>query len=351
MTVCFFGTYEPSFSRNIVLIKGLKENGIKVIECCSKFLGWKNFPILIFKLIRKHRQIKDKYDCMIVGFPGHYIMPLAKILSKKPIIFDAFISRYLTEIERKKLDKNSFKAKFYYFADWFSCRLADKILLDTEEHIKYFVKTFKLSRNKFERIFVGTDTDIFYPRPQMGQKDFTVLFCAKVAPAHGFEYIIQAAKILEKEDIHFKIIGKGKEYKQMIKRLSIPTNVKLMDQIPYREVPKHIQQSDVYLGMFRGTRKAKLVIPSKAYEAMAMEKPFITGDSRAMRELLTDRESALFCKMADPVDLAKKILELKRDKNLRKKISQKGRRIFEERASFLVLGKELRDNIFHELIS
>ena len=346
MTVCFFGTYEPSFSRNIVLIKGLKQNGIKVIECYSKFLGWKKFPYLIFSLIKKHRKIKNKYDCMIVGFPGHYIMPLAKILTRKPIIFDVFTSRYLTELERKKISKNSLKAKFYYFADWFSCKLADKILLDTEEHIKYFVRTFKLPRNKFKRIFVGTDNDIFYPRPRLYQKYFTVFFYAKVTPMHGFEHILKAAKILEKEeDIRFKIIGKGKLYQDMIKILDIPTNVELMGEVSYEEVPKYIQRADACLGVFGGTKKAMLVIPNKVYEPMAMEKPFITGDSPAVRELLTDRENALFCKMADPKDLAKKILELKKDENLRKKIAQEGPRIIKKRATSLVLGKELKNII------
>ncbi|MBU4285001.1 glycosyltransferase [Patescibacteria group bacterium] len=347
MTVCFFGTYEQSFSRNAVLIKGLKENGVEIIECCSRFLGWKKFPILVFRLIKKHRQIKDKYDCIVVGFPGHYIMFLAKILSKKPVIFDVFASKYITEIERKKLGTNSLKAKFYYFADWFSCKLADKILLDTEEHIKYFVKTFKLPRNKFERIFVGTIEDVFCPRPQIYHECFTILFYAKVTPMHGFEHIINAAKILEKEkDICFEIIGKGKLYEDKIKNLDNLTNIKLIDQIAYEELPKHIQEADVCLGIFGGTQKAMLVIPNKVYESMAMGKPFITGDSRAVRELLINKESVLFCRMADSNDLADKIIELKHEEAMRKKISYGARKVFEERASSVVIGKQLKEILF-----
>ena len=31
--VCYFGFYNPDYSRNRELIRGLKENGVEVIEC------------------------------------------------------------------------------------------------------------------------------------------------------------------------------------------------------------------------------------------------------------------------------------------------------------------------------
>ena len=148
MKVCYFGIYDPDYSRNRVLIKGLTENGVQVLKCQvdpgKKYKYW--------KLYKKHRQIKD-YDVMIVGFPGHPVMPLARLICKKPIIFDAFLSSYETLLDRKIYSPRGLQALKNWLLDWLACKLADRILLDTKEHIKYFVKTFKIERNKFDRIF------------------------------------------------------------------------------------------------------------------------------------------------------------------------------------------------------
>ena len=173
MTICYFGTYKPGDSRNRVLIKGLKENGVEIIECRVNFKGWKKYLGLIRDLIRKHKKIKDKYDIMIVGYPSEFMVPIAKILSKKPIIFDAFISRYNTEREKGRL----LRAKLYWLMDWLSCKLANLVLLDTNRHIEYFVSKYYLDKRKFRRIFVGTDNQIFKPlsRKKKNKKYLTVI--------------------------------------------------------------------------------------------------------------------------------------------------------------------------------
>ena len=50
LAVCFFGIYNPKYSRNRVLIQGLEENNIKVIQCRTELKG----VIKYFDLIKKH---------------------------------------------------------------------------------------------------------------------------------------------------------------------------------------------------------------------------------------------------------------------------------------------------------
>ena len=159
--ICFFGIYNPNYSRNRVLIKGLRENNVEIIECNDRTSGFRKY----LNLIRKYRRLNKDYDILLVAFPGWPVMWLAKILTRKPIVYDAFLSVYEAEVEdRKKYSSNSLKAKYHWFLDWLSCKLADKILLDTNEHIKYFVKTFKVKKNKFIKVLIGADDSIFYPR-------------------------------------------------------------------------------------------------------------------------------------------------------------------------------------------
>jgi len=160
MTICYFGDYNSNYSRNRVIIKGLKENGVNVLECNVGEKGIKK----IFNLIKKHKEITNKYDLMIVGYSdSRFLVPLAKILTNKPVVWDAFYSLYDSWIfDRKIVSPKSPKAYYYWFLDWINCKLADLILLDTKAHIDYFVNTFKVRKEKFVRVLIGADNDIFH---------------------------------------------------------------------------------------------------------------------------------------------------------------------------------------------
>jgi len=112
-------------------------------------------------------------------------------------------------------------------------------------------------------------------------------------------------------------------------------------------VPKYIKKADICLGIFGDTQKTQRVIPNKVYEAIAMKKPVITADTPAVRELFTDRKNILFCKTADPEDLAEKILELKNNEDIREKIAKGGYEIFKKYATPIVIGKKLKRDIYN----
>lgn len=335
--VCYFGIYDSGYSRNRVIINGLRKNGIEVIECNSKERGMLKY----LDLIKKYWQIRKKYDVMIVGFPGQQVMILARFLTKKPIIFDAFISLYDSLVYDRQLVKpKSLKAGYYWLLDWLSCHLADKILLDTKAHIDYFVKTFRMGRDKFARIFVGSDDEVIFPLQKKSPHNyFLVHFHGEFIPLQGIEYIIRSAKLLEEENIMFNIMGSGQVYNRIVKlaqdlRIS---NVRFINPVPYEELKFYMSDADVCLGIFGKTRKARRVIPNKVYEALACAKPVITGESPAAKELLVDRKNVLFCKMADERDLAKKILELKNNPDLRNKIAKNGYKLFRKQLTPAIL--------------
>lgn len=342
MTICYFGIYNPNYSRNRILLKGLRENGVNVIECCTDLSG----VLKYWDLIKKHWKIRKDYDIMITGFVGHHSTILAKFLTRKPVIFDAYLSLYNALIfDRKESPPKSLRAKYYWFLDWLPCKLADKVLLDTNEHINYFVDTFKSDRKKFIRVFIGADDNIFFPsETRKDNDDFIVGFHGLFVPTQGAEHIVRAAKILEKhKDIKFIFIGSGKDYQKVLdldKELN-PGNTKFFGRVPYQDVPGYVAQMDVVLGNFGDSRKTELVIPNKSYEAAAMAKPQISAEVLSMKEFFTDRENILFCKRADSQDLADKILEIKSNKELRDKIAENSHQVFIKKALPKVLAKQL----------
>ncbi len=347
MRILYFGHYDPRYPRNKVLIRGLRENRVEVQEINSHAKSfWK-----YFKLFFLYLEQSGQYDALVVGFPGQETMFLVKLLKVlrlirgKPVIFDVFTSHYGGHIlDRGKHDWNSWPAKWYRWLDKKSVSWAEAALLDTNAHINFFVKEFDLPRQKFRRIFVGTDSTVFYPREIKKDTDqFLVHFHGGYIPLQGVEYIIRAAKLLEKEKILFNLIGRGQTYQKnrnLAESLKVK-NINFIDRVSYERLADYINMADVSLGIFGDTLKTGLVIPNKVFEAIACAKPVITADTKAARELFTDRENVLFCRPADAPDLAEKILKLKQDENLRQYIAQGGYQIFKERCTEKILGGQL----------
>jgi glycosyltransferase involved in cell wall biosynthesis len=287
---------------------------------------------------------------MVVIFPGQEVMFLARLLTRKPIVFDALTSHYGGYIlDRKRYVATSWRAKYYRFLDTWSCRFANLVLLDTNTHIDFFVHEFNLPREKFLRVFVGTDDTIFYPRGTKKEMDaFFIHFHGHFIPLQGVEIIIRAAHILKNEDIVFQIIGKGQDYAK-VRKLADDfglKNIIWIDSVRYEELPEYIAKADVCLGGFGTTQKAQVVSMNKLFEYMACGKAIITGDAPSVRELLIDGETTLFCERT-PEGLAAKIMMLKSDSALVSRLSTNVRKSFLERYTPTVMSVTLADGISH----
>lgn len=346
MTILYFGSYDPNYSRNRVLIDGLRQNGVEVIECRDNSPGFRKF----INLYKKLWQLRGRYDVMVVGFLGQQIVPFARLITLKPIVFDAFLSLYDSNVfDRKTVKPGSLRACYYWVLDWLSMKLADIILFDTDEHIKYASEEFGISKNKFRRIWIGACDDIFYPVPKSNSAEFLVIFHGSFIPLQGIEYVLKAAKICEKENIKFLIIGDGQEKKKMLKlagELDLK-NVEFVGFMGQGWIREKIAEADVCLGIFGGTQKTLRVIPNKVYECLAMKKTVITADTSAIRELF-DENDIMLVKAADPDLLAEAIINLKNDPELRNKLAVNGFNKFKNSASPRVLGGVLK-NIINEL--
>ena len=345
--VCYFGIYDPTYSRNEILISGLRENGIEVIECRTDKVGLLKY----FDLVIKHWKVRRLYDVMAVGFPGFQVMILARFLSCKPIIFDAFVSLYdSTVLDRKQFPANSLQAKYYWWLDKISMSMANVVLFDTLEHIKYVAEEFLIKREKCKRIFVGARTDIFFPEAEMDHKKqsspFNVSFYGSYIPLQGISYIMKAAKLLEKYDIVFNMIGDGQEKANilaLVKGLKLK-NVVFSGRLAPEILRKKMNQADLCLWIFGDTEKTLRVIPNKVYECVAMKKTVLTGDTSAIRELFNDDE-LLLVKSADAESIAAGILRARNDPKYASVVALKGYNKLINTGTSSILGKELVDII------
>ncbi|MEK7124961.1 MAG: glycosyltransferase, partial [Patescibacteria group bacterium] len=296
LRVLYFGSYSYANPRNAVLIKGLEKNGVTILECNDRS---RSFVVKYIKLFFKYLKFIGKFDVMLVGFSGQEMMPLARILTRKPIVFDVFTSHYMGYIlDRKYFSPQSLRAKYYGFIDRMSCRLADIVLLDTQAHINYFVKEFDVPLRKFRKIWLGADSDVYYPIEQAPRADgdfSRIVFWGNFIPLQGVETIIKAAKILENKNVTFYMIGKGQTLpacEQLSNTLGLK-NVQFLGWVGHDDLRDYISSADICLGAFSGSIKADITIQNKIFESLAMHKALITAETTANQELLTDGENCL----------------------------------------------------------
>lgn len=351
MKICYFGTFSKDYLRNRIIRKGLEQNGIQVVLCHTDYSWFLRVYCELF--VRWLLLCKKDISVIIVGETNYVLMPLAKLIGflwRKPVILDAFFSNYQTLVfDRKLVKENSFAAWKLRLIDKIGCMLADVILLDTNAHIEYFKKKFGLREKKFLRVLVGTDDSIFSSSPfdkdkgemsgitspfdKGGMRGITVLYWGTFIPLHGTRYIVEAAKLLEKElDIHFRFLGGGQMWADTVK-LARELGLKNIQFLPFESEEKLVEEislSDVCLGIFSDNEKAKMVIPHKVYQGLAMKKPVLTARTPAVEEVLKDKETALFCNAADPQSLADALMLLKNDGSLRERLAQNGYKLFVE---------------------
>lgn len=336
-TIAFFGIYDPEYSRNQVLAQGFKENGWNVTDVRAD----PKVHSGIFKYIelaKKRFKIK-KPDIILVAFPGHTMVWLARLLwPSRRIYFDSFLSRYDSNVnDRKAYKSHSLRGLVDWLLDWSSCLLAHKVLLDTDEHIKYFSIQFMINKKKMIRVPIGANTAIFYPResPQ-NSKEFIVHFHGMFIPLQGIEHILAAAELLKDHSgIIFNIIGSGQQYgeiSELVLKKNL-SNVRLLGKKQLFEIPSYIEKSDVCLGIFGDTDKASRVVPNKVYEYIAMKKAVITADTPAIKEFFTNEEHMILCERSSGRGIASAILKLKDNQALMRKLAENSYAYFTEHMS------------------
>lgn len=348
MRVLFLCGREIDYPRNQVLLRAMQRLGkVEVIagERSTRSLVWRS---LIVGLKALPHLLFGKHDLVFVGFYGHLIVLEAGLLTRKPILFDAFVSNFDTLVgDRRKVKAGSLPARMALWLDKTSCSLADRVLLDTQAHVDYFTQTFHLPGDHFRAIPVGATEDVFRPIPHSTPNEFVnVLSYSTYLPLHGMDVIVRAIALLKEKPFHFEIIGEGQEYpavRSLANQFNLP-NVTFEPPLPLRELPQRIAKADICLGgHFGESGKAARTIPGKIYQMLAMGKAIIAADNPANRELLTHDTTAYLCPPGDPGALADALLTLGEDAALRARLEGNARKLFLERCSETAITDRLRD--------
>lgn len=346
--VLFICGREPQYVRNAMIWQTLAQNFDSRLIADDK-AGSLSFRLarLIPRLIYHLRQ---PHDLVVIGFYGHPLVPLARPLTRAPILFDAFVSTFDTLcLDRQIFSPTSLPGRMAFYVDKSAVHLADKVVLDTKTHAHYFEHTFQLAVDKLDTVYLGCDDKIFSPGLPVRPDQFGVFSYSSYLPLHGAETIVQAAKLCRDYPIQFRLVGsKGVTYQQTrrLAQQSDLKNVHFEADVPFAQLPLEIAQASVCLGgHFGATPKAGRVIAGKSYQFVAMGKPVILGDNPANRELFQHLQTAYFCRMNDPQALAEAIIHLYQNQKLADQLAREAYTLFQNHLTWQILSQKLVDII------
>ena len=150
--------------------------------------------------------------------------------------------------------------------------------------------------NKIKVITNGSNLDLFVPRDkdggllnQLGLKDkFIVGYIGTHGMAHSLDFIITTISKIKDDKFHFLFVGDG-AVKEKIVNLAADLglkNVTFLDSVSKDEVPRFLSICDTMLAPLKKDDNFKTVIPSKIFEAGAMQRPVLLGVKGQAKEIL-----------------------------------------------------------------
>ena len=320
MRVCILGAFQPDYARHYVIREGLQRIGVEVEV--------RQIP-LEYRTPGRIRQMsnlfprKEKFDAILIPAFNQLLAPFVWTLAEfyhQPILLDYLIGLVDAAEDRGQISNP--KKSIFRLVDQFNTgRMAT--LTDTNAHREVFQKLLGKPLHKMRVLPVGVRDLPLLPR---ASGEIIVQYAGTYIPFHGVEVILRAAKMLP--EIRFELIGKGQTYHAAIKRVA-ELKLKNAHFVPgyfsKDELTEMQTRSTIMLGVFADAPKTRYVVPTKIYEALALGRPMITAESKAVREFFTPGEHLLTVPSADPTALADTILDLANSPQKRETLRVSGR--------------------------
>jgi glycosyltransferase involved in cell wall biosynthesis len=162
---------------------------------------------------------------------------------------------------------------------------------------------------------------------------------------HGLSTLLEGAQTLLGDDrFHFVVMGDGADRDELIEILERDelNNVTLIDRQPRLEALAVLNSIDASLVMLRSSPVFETVIPSKIFEAMALEKPILLGvRGEAYRIVVEETGSGLAFTPEDSAGMVARMKELRESPELQRRLGQRGQRAVRERYRRTVLAEKL----------
>lgn len=285
------------------LVQKEEVDGIRVIRVWTYISENKGFV----------KRILDYLSFMATSFIAGLFIKTDLIVATSPQFFTVVSGRWLSFWKRKKwvmevrdlwpesikavgmMDRN-FAIRFFEYLEFKMYRSAWKIITVTDSFRERLILKNRIAPTKIEVIKNGANMDLFQPLPKnrpllkkLGiEGKFVIGYIGTHGMAHKLDFILDCAKKIEDQEVHFLFLGAGAEKENLLRqkvRLGLE-NVTMLEPVEKGLVKNYISILDVGLVNLKKSDTFKSVLPSKIFELAAMHKPILLGVKGEARSLV-----------------------------------------------------------------
>jgi len=213
------------------------------------------------------------------------------------------------------------------------------------------------ARCPIEVVSNGVDVDKFQilnPKSQINSnnqnlKFKTIITTSRLVYKNGIDILIRAVAVIaspdgnsmssdginsakqsqEHHDIKLQILGSGSDeekLKKLAKDLKVEEKIQFLGHIEPEKISEYLKEADIFVRMSRSEG-----LGNSFLEAMAAGLPVIGTNVGGIPDFLQDGKTGLFANIDDPADCAQKIKQLMENLDLRRRLSENGRKLVEEK--------------------
>lgn len=187
----------------------------------------------------------------------------------------------------------------------------------------------------------GVDAIRYQPRPPDEQfkkalgleGKRVILWAGTIGFAHGLEFVLQAAKMLETHsEIHFLFLGDGSA-RRSLELLNAELhlhNVTFLDPVAMEDLPPYYSIAECGLASLRVMPAHEGARPSKIFPILASGKPLIFVGTGECARLIESAHAGIVVPPENPEALVKGILTLFEEPGLTRELGESGRKFVEQ---------------------
>lgn len=281
--------------------------------------------------------VRRGFEVIQLCNPPDVLFPIAvffKLFGKRYIFDHHDLCPELFEAQYRK--RSGILYRVLYWGERRSLGAAQGVISTNNSYRRVAIERGKVPANRVVVVRNGPDLDRFQhwqkpvPKPVV-----RVGYIGNMNPQDGVDQLIHAARHirvdLDRKDIDFVLIGKGDSFpslKQLSMDLGVESAVRFTGRISDAEVFKELDACDIGCQPDPLNPLNDVSTMNKVMEYMALAKPVVAFDLVETR--VSCGEAALYAKENTPEALAREILRLADDFELRRKMGLVGRRRIEE---------------------
>ncbi|BAZ39818.1 glycosyltransferase [Calothrix sp. NIES-4101] len=281
----------------------------------------------------------------LIGYLAHLLLGISYVC----ILYDLYPD---IAVALNVIPKHHFISRFWMAINRQVWRNAKGLIVLSPDMKKHVVNNCPEVANKIAVIHSWADSDLIVPIPKKYNwfawkhnlvDKFTVLYSGNMGRCHDMETILEAAKDLQDEPIHFLFVGggaKGKILKEEVKRLGLH-NIAFLPYQDKEDLPYSLTACDVSLvSVDKGMEN--LVAPSKVYGALATGRPMavICPQHSYLQNMMAEVNCGAAFENGDSRGLADFLSHLSRDKHLAEKMGTAARNYMQSNFTCEIIAKQ-----------